>query len=545
METTYQTNGESAETARPPQEPLFSVRLHVTDHAGRRRSGRADLLPKWPDDPDDAPCVAADEDFRLIVLSQPPAGVIAPAAGVAVCAPGAPLRVTRRLREAAVAYETGRRPDLPIPKEALELLRQGVLFSAAPVQVRAEDVFAAGKAQLDVLARDLLAAQALVGRLELIAVALSAPQPPAPSTRERLDDLGQLIREVSDSLPAEDMPEAMEAMARLSELVYAPDTEDLLAAANRMYPDNQTLMEDIYLLRGFRQSPRPAAELLTMRRYLAGAVLPAEQQNLLMDKSLAMEQLSFVTLVVEPQRLPAASATLDAFRRRYVREYCDHHGRYWAEVARQHSRLREQTSLVDALRRLNTLAELGPPVGVGALAAFEELAETTAPCLLISGVEEMLGQEPLCPACHITLDDEAPIKRIDELLARVDRACERQMTRLSSNAVQQVLRRSKDPRIDQFLRLVQASQLSSLRELVDDDLIGYLRRFLVESRIDEALEPILDHLQQGELPKVDDARTAMREVSHILQRAFEANRRALPPGEPEPSETPARRKRKR
>jgi hypothetical protein len=334
-------------------------------------------------------------------------------------------------------------------------------------------------------------------------------------------------------------------MARLSELVYAPDTEELLSCADRTYPDNRSLMEDIYMLRSFRQSPKRAAELVSMRRYLAAAALPPGQQDLLMDRSLAMEQLSFVTLAVEPQRLPAAVATLEAFRRRYVCEYRDHHARYWAEVARQHSRLREHAPLAAALERLNTLAELGPPVGVGALAAFDELAQSTVPCPLISGVEGMIGQEPLCPACGITIEDEAPGQRIAEVLARIDRACDRQMTRLSSNAVQQVLSRSKDPRIDQFLRMVQASQLSSLRSLVDDDLIGYLRRFLVESRIEQALEPILDQLQQGELPKVDDAQTAMREVSHVLQRAFEANRRALPPGEPQPAEAPVRRKRKR
>ena len=72
-----------------------------------------------------------------------------------------------------------------------------------------------------------------------------------------------------------------------------------------------------------------------------------------------------------------------------------------------------------------------------------------------------------------------------------------------------------------------------------------LRRFLVESRIQEALEPILDQLQEDVPPSVDKARTAMREVSQVLQKAFQAARRALPPGETVVNEGPARRKRKR
>ncbi len=111
--------------------------------------------------------------------------------------------------------------------------------------------------------------------------------------------------------------------------------------------------------------------------------------------------------------------------------------------------------------------------------------------------------------------------------------------------MQQVLRNSNDARVDQFLKVVQASQLSSLIDILDDDLIGYLRRFLVEGRIETALRPIFDQLQEGVTPKVDEAKTAMREVSQILQRAFQAAQRALPPAETTATDSPPpRRKRK-
>ncbi len=112
--------------------------------------------------------------------------------------------------------------------------------------------------------------------------------------------------------------------------------------------------------------------------------------------------------------------------------------------------------------------------------------------------------------------------------------------------MQQVLRRSNDARVDQFLKVVQASQLSSLSDILDDELVGYLRRFLVECRIEDALRPIFDQLQEGVTPKVDEAQTAMREISQVLQRAFQAARRALPPAETTLADsTPPHRKRKR
>ena len=81
--------------------------------------------------------------------------------------------------------------------------------------------------------------------------------------------------------------------------------------------------------------------------------------------------------------------------------------------------------------------------------------------------------------------------------------------------------------------------------VLDDDLVGYLRRFLVESRIHDALEPILSRVQDGVPPNVDEAQSAMRDVTRVLQRAFQSAQRALPPGETEPMGGPSRRRRKR
>ena len=101
--------------------------------------------------------------------------------------------------------------------------------------------------------------------------------------------------------------------------------------------------------------------------------------------------------------------------------------------------------------------------------------------------------------------------------------------------------------MEHFLKVIQASQLSSLVDIIDDELVGYIRRFLVESRIQEALEPLLDHLQEGGPPTPQEAQTAMREVSHVLRKAFQSAQKALPPGGADATTNgqPARRRRKR
>lgn len=545
MRQGYSTHSSSAGVSQEDPEPLISVPLGLTDHSGRKRQGHAVLLRGWPTtSSNERP--ADGEDFRIVILSEPPQQSISPGERVAVSAPTRPLTSAAVSAKEPTAAYSAAKSGLTLPSKDLELLRRGSLFAAAPLQVTAEEIFAGGKARLTLLARDLLASSALAEYLNPIAIALSAPNPAKQASWERLQELKEVISALRDFQFGDEASEAKDALARLSELAFAAGTEEFLACAERLYPGKQALMEEIYVLRAFRDTPREADGLLSMRRFLGQAVVPVDEAEMALDRSLALEQLTFATLAVEPQRLPPLVAMLHSFRRKYISAYRDHHTRYWAEMARLHARLREAQPHAESLRRLNTLSELGPPVGAGTLAAYEELVADTAGCPLIGGVEEMLGTEAVCPACGLSLDQWAPAQRIDEILSRIERACDHQMTRLSSNAVQQVLRRSNDPRLEQFLRMIQASQLSSLRNFVNDELVGYLRRFLVESRIQEALQPIFDQLQEGGPPKGDEAQTAMREVSQVLQRAFQATQKALPPGEATVTESaPPRRKRKR
>ncbi len=95
-------------------------------------------------------------------------------------------------------------------------------------------------------------------------------------------------------------------------------------------------------------------------------------------------------------------------------------------------------------------------------------------------------------------------------------------------AVRQVIERSGDARVEQFLKVVQAAQLSSIPQILDGDLVGYFRRFLVEARIGQLLAPVLTRLEKGGVPRADQAQETLRDLARVLQRAFKASRRALP-----------------
>ncbi len=389
-------------------EPLPSASLSLTDYSGRKRQGRALLLSEWPSNPG-SERLAEGEDFRIVVLSEPPEGTISPEEGVVVVAPVRRLAsATVTAREPTATYSAAKQPDLTLSAKNIELLRQGSLLAATPLRLTAKDVFAGGKARLALLACDLLLSTAVAEYLSPIAMALSAPDAAKPVTQDRLEELKQLVSAVNDSGIGDGNSEVKKALEHLSELASAASTEQFLASAERIYPNKRTLMEEIYMLRALQQRPQEARELLSMQRFLQRAVLPADETELSMDRTVVLEQMTFATLAVEPQRYPSAKALADSFRRKYVSSYREHHTRYWAEMARLHARLREEQPHTDALRRMNTLTELGPPAGVGALAACEELVAVTAGCPLIGGVEEMLETEAVCPDCGLSLDKTAP-----------------------------------------------------------------------------------------------------------------------------------------
>src|SRR3989304_10568063 len=139
---------------------LVGLPLKLADHSGRTRRGRAIFLPRFGDAADNL-ILDGEEEFRILILTEPPEGPLVPPEGIVVIAPARPLSgATAPQRRTS---KTTDHAGLPLTSDDLELLRQGRLFARTPLQVTAEEIFAGGKARLAPLARDLLVSQALSG----------------------------------------------------------------------------------------------------------------------------------------------------------------------------------------------------------------------------------------------------------------------------------------------------------------------------------------------------------------------------------------------
>ena len=317
---------------------------------------------------------------------------------------------------------------------------------------------------------------------------------------------------------------ARRGLERLMAVARSP----ALGAVADLYPGPMALAEDIFLARCLVRDPPVALELAAVRDFLARAMVPQRLSDLAMDHTVSLEQMSFATLWAEPHRLDSMRATFEYFRGRFRAALLAHHVSYWMEMRRLRLSLEDSEATARALARLNSLEQLGQPLGEDALAQQGRLLAAVQDCPLVKRLEEALGAAASCPACGLTLADQPPSAEVDAVLRRLSSALSQQMTRLSSEAVHHILRHARGERIEQFLQVVQASDLAGLASVLDDDLLEFLRD-LLDGEPTRATPPILDRLRRA-FPVVSESEVeAATEVfRRLLQQALIEQRRARP-----------------
>lgn len=481
--------------------------------------------------------VDAGHDFLIVLLSEsddtPPGD-----ATTVFCTPSDALPAT--IREEAPEYVTGAsdRPAWLTPRE-LRLYRDGRFVSSTDLHITPQDVFGEPAGGFTALASALIGREQEATLLAAIARALSAPHETSHRTPDRvLSDLRRRFREAARRIKGspDDVHAYLEQrLERVRKLASSRKPETAIAAATSVYTDLHVVVEDVFFLRALIEHPDDAISVLRMQGFLEAATVPDEPGGeLALDRKMVSERLRFATLVADPGQLPGMTVSFEHFEhfeRRYCALYAEHHSKFWEQTAGLAGLVAAAKHRAEALHRLNTISELGPPLEMESLVEYGDLLDETPSCRLATGRVADFAPGPICHYCHITLAD-APNERAREVLDRIERGISGQMKRLASAGVRQVLRRSGDPRIERFLKVVQAAQGASLADVLDDELTGYIRRFLVEARLGVILEPLLTHVAHGTEPDQHEARSALRDVAGVIETAFETPRLALPDRQP-------------
>lgn len=438
-------------------------------------------------------------------------------------------------------------PPFPVFSEPdMRFYAEGRILAAAPARVPSRRVFPAkeGTPRLELLVQALLSAPQGRGGdtagdrfLTALASALTAPSPAgveAVDAKTLLANLRKLLRQAEAGLPA-GQTEGTTPPSRILEEVRAVGEADggdeALAEARRVFAEPLALAEAVFFCRCLARDPDSALELAEMRAYLKAAVIPDSVGELAMDQRVTLEQLSSAALFVEPHRFDGMRATFEYFRTRFASAYREHHRRYWDGCGRLLRELEEAEATARALIRLNSIKELGNAVGLNALAHYHDMRRTLEACPLDDALPESLRKAPSCPMCAVTLADEPPQPAARDVPRRLHRALRQQQSRLSSAAIRHILAQQRGERIEQFLRVVQASDLRGLADVLDDELVSFLRDLLAAPAQTET--PLLETLLRA-YPEVseDSLEAAVEEFRRLLVEELSAQRSSNPTGPP-------------
>lgn len=351
----------------------------------------------------------------------------------------------------------------------------------------------------------------------------------------RLGELKATIAQVEDDLdllsvrlgkPAQSM---LGALRRLSAISQSKDYLDFYSLVQGEYASPDAFGEDISLcwrLTGLRDM---ASEILSVKSYLESVVLREGERELNMDRVSILEQLGLDNLLPNLHLWPSVKALFDWFQSRYRALYLAHHQGYHGEMASLRLVLQDSKPEVDALGRLNSIAELGEPVGQELVAQYDQLLAKVSPCPIMDIGEVSVEEQPACSYCGLVLTAEAPTKEVERFLRHLKQALREQHRRLSSEAIRHILARSGERRIDQFIKVVQTSDLSSLVNVLDDELVDFLRQLLREAHIEIEWRLTLSELAE-KFPSLEegDIDAAAAEFARALRKAFAKAKREHP-----------------
>jgi len=479
----------------------------VTDDRGELHQGELRIARTWGDlelDP--------NASFTIVLLEEPlQAEPAIGARNVVVCSPAHPVRIPTLLAEARLAY-AGAAPDpLRLSDDELAAYANGRLYAAQSLAITPREIFAAN-------------AVLPLGRL---ALALDL------RPRERQDYWHEAARILAwperspDRVPRAAVRSQLRALLRA-----APSDGETLERLRRLAggaspgdvaASPAALVDDIAYVRCLAADERSARRLALMRSYVEQAIVSRDHEELAVDRAFVREQLSFVTLLQQPNAIEYLSATFDMFRDAYAAAYVKHHMSFWGTFDGIERALNDVEPSARALARLNVLRALGTPAGEPALAACERL--TARPRCAAAGLERVLREQPRCANCDIALDDAPPVAEANGLARELHGALSLQLSRLASEAVRRILARGGS-RLDQFLQIVQAADSAALASVLDDELLAFLSGLLAEpvEPTPEALD-LFEQLARA-YPTIDEAQVdaVLGTLRDLLTEALAAQR---------------------
>jgi hypothetical protein len=288
------------------------------------------------------------------------------------------------------------------------------------------------------------------------------------------------------------------------------------------YADPNALASDLAACQKITALADVTAQVVAAKGYLEGVVLPTgADKEMSADRAAILGQLQFSALAANPALWPSINDQYERFKDRYRSLYQIHHRDYNAQVAKLREQVEKTTRELDALRRLNGITEIGEPVGAQLEIQRTQLLGQLQVCSITDVNAIDVNAEPSCMACRLKLTGQSPTTQVYSFLEDLHSALQEQLRRLSTVAIQRILTEGGGDRVEKFLKVLRASDLSTLINVLDDDLTTFIRTLLREANIQTEASSVLQMLA-AKYPVVEEEKVAevVEEFRQLLSKAF-------------------------
>ncbi|MCH8349364.1 MAG: hypothetical protein IIB29_03840 [Chloroflexi bacterium] len=296
------------------------------------------------------------------------------------------------------------------------------------------------------------------------------------SLREELDLAQGFLALVNQDAPLADTTAYANPLSRLAE-VSGGDLAAVYRSLRNLYTDYRELQTDLAGLHHLAQLNQSKEDILGAREYLDRAAVPEDLPDLSILRQSLRAALSTGPLLQSSRGWDSMVTQVSRFKSDYAAVYRRHHQVVHQGLPSYQLELDGAKRKMGAQGLLNTLAELGAPTGDDLSQPLESLDRGPDFCSA-SPPDLDLETVPVCPRCSLSLEWSIPSQELARLGASIESVLGEKNRRLSNLLVERILHGNTDQRLDDFLAMVQASDLSALSNTLNGELLDFLRNLL-------------------------------------------------------------------
>ena len=270
---------------------------------------------------------------------------------------------------------------------------------------------------------------------------------------------------------------ALEALNQLQVLCSGSTYREFYSIAQENFRGPSGLGEALDLYQRLGRLVALAPVIAQAKLYLDHMTFGRDHREFSLERDSLVARIDPDSLMANPSLWGSITESFQLLRAGYTNAYVVHHARYYQAALELRHRLDRARPQFEALARFNEIPELGEPVGTEVPQLSQEVAASIRVCTL-GGNEPSIQDMPHCQVCQLPMGEETPRRDAESLFGAIEQAMREYNRRLSSHGVRQVLAQPTREQIDKFIDLLHVADPSALANVLDDEVVEFLRRFI-------------------------------------------------------------------